>query len=174
MTRHPNEALLLRLLSISQDAPGAPGSHAKPRKGRKASDDTPKRLKAAQRADDTKRHCLECGAIVGKGRKALTCAVCDLLAVLPRDIPPPQRETRFHPTRLWRFDLAWPAVRLACEVDGGQFMAGGGRHNTDADREKINHAAALGWRVLRFSPQQIAADPDGCVALLRRALEVQL
>ncbi len=64
-------------------------------------------------------------------------------------------EYRFHPTRRWRFDLAWPARRLAVEVDGGQWMAGGGRHNTDADREKLNAAAIAGWRVLRYSPRQL-------------------
>jgi hypothetical protein len=121
-----------------------------------------------------RRHCVECGAIVGKGRKALTCAVCDLVAALRAhgpDLPAPAREERFHDTRRWRFDLAFVGALVAVECDGGQFVAGGGRHNTDADREKLNHAAALGWRVLRFSPQQIAADPAGCVALVRQALE---
>lgn len=64
-------------------------------------------------------------------------------------------EYRFHPQRRWRFDLAWPAHRVAVEVDGGQWMAGGGRHNTDADREKLNAAAIAGWRVLRYSPRQL-------------------
>jgi very-short-patch-repair endonuclease len=65
------------------------------------------------------------------------------------------REHRFHPTRRWRFDLAWPDRKLAVEVDGGQWMAGGGRHNSDADREKLNAAAIAGWRVLRYSPRQL-------------------
>lgn len=64
-------------------------------------------------------------------------------------------EHRFHPTRRWRFDLAWPDRKLAVEVDGGQWMAGGGRHNSDADREKLNAAAIAGWRVLRYSPRQL-------------------
>jgi very-short-patch-repair endonuclease len=29
----------------------------------------------------------------------------------------------------------------------------------------------IGYRVLRFSPQQIERDPVGCVALIRRCLE---
>lgn len=87
------------------------------------------------------------------------------------DLPPPVRELTFYPGRRWRFDFAWTDALVACEVDGGQFAHGGGRHATDADRDKLNHAAALGYRVLRFSPQQIARDPAGCVALIRRALE---
>ena len=83
----------------------------------------------------------------------------------------PVAEMRFHPTRKWRFDYAFPSRRLAVEIDGGQYAPRGGRHATDADREKLNHAAALGWRVLRFSPQQIAADPAACVALVETALD---
>ena len=82
-----------------------------------------------------------------------------------------QTEYRFHPTRKWRFDYAWPTERVAVEIDGGQWVANGGRHNRDSDREKLNYAAAQGWRVLRFSTQQVDRDPQGCVELLRRALQ---
>lgn len=57
------------------------------------------------------------------------------------------REYKFHPTRKWRFDFAWPSQRLALEIDGR------GRHQTvvgvRADCEKNNEAIRLGWRVLR-------------------------
>ena len=82
-----------------------------------------------------------------------------------------QTEYLFHPTRKWRFDYAWPTERVAVEIDGGQWVANGGRHNRDSDREKLNQAAAQGWRVLRFSTQQVDRDPGGCVELLRRALQ---
>ena len=72
--------------------------------------------------------------------------------------------------RKWRFDFAWPEARVALEVDGGQWRAGGGRHNTDADRWKRAWACALGWRVLAFSGQQLTEAPDLCLDLLRRAL----
>jgi very-short-patch-repair endonuclease len=55
-------------------------------------------------------------------------------------------------------------------VDGGQHVAGGGRHNTDTDRAKLNAAALLGWRVLRFSGAMLANDPIGCIDALRQAL----
>ena len=32
---------------------------------------------------------------------------------------PPQLQYKFHPTRKWAFDFAWPEVMLAAEVDGG-------------------------------------------------------
>jgi very-short-patch-repair endonuclease len=60
---------------------------------------------------------------------------------------------------------------VAVEIDGGQWVAGGGRHNRDSDREKLNHAAADGWRVLRFSTQQVEKQPDACIELLRRTLQ---
>lgn len=66
------------------------------------------------------------------------------------------REFRFHDTRRWRFDYAIPHLRLAIEIDGGVWHYG--RHNRPAgylaDMEKFNAAAALGWVVLKFTPQQ--------------------
>jgi len=93
-------------------------------------------------------------------------------ALAPGDLPGPVPEYRFHPVRRWRFDFAWPAERggLALEVDGGQWMAGGGRHNGDKDREKLNVAACLGWRVLRVTPRDLETDPAGCVELVAAAL----
>lgn len=79
-----------------------------------------------------------------------------------------RREFRFCPPRRWRFDYAWLRTggKLAVEVDGGQWAAGGGRHNRDTDREKINVATALGWQVFRFSTQQLEKDPASCVDLV--------
>jgi very-short-patch-repair endonuclease len=72
-------------------------------------------------------------------------------------LPPPEREYRFHPRRAWRFDFAWPEVRVAVEVDGGTWT--GGRHSTGLgyrrDCEKQAHAAIAGWRVLRVVPEQV-------------------
>lgn len=73
-------------------------------------------------------------------------------------IPEPETEFKFHPKRRWKFDYAWPDKKLACERDGGLFIPGGGRHNRPVtmikDNEKFNNAALLGWRVLKFTPQQ--------------------
>ncbi|WP_018693560.1 endonuclease domain-containing protein [Algicola sagamiensis] len=82
-------------------------------------------------------------------------------------LPEPQREFRFHPTRRWRFDFAWPDLKIAVEVEGGTESHGQrrtvqgrittlkSRHLTPSgfkeDCHKYNQAALLGWRVLRFS-----------------------
>jgi len=79
---------------------------------------------------------------------AWQCRTVGLLAV---------EEFRFAAPRRWRFDLAWPEVMLACEVDGGGFV--NGRHSRgrgiENDCEKISQATALGWRVMRVTPGQI-------------------
>jgi very-short-patch-repair endonuclease len=84
----------------------------------------------------------------------------------------PTREYRFHPDRRWRFDFAWPECRVAVEVDGNAWNTkGGGRHAQDGDREKINAAMSLDWRVFHFSPQMIKADPVSCVMQVLSAVE---
>jgi hypothetical protein len=75
-----------------------------------------------------------------------------------------------HIGRRHRFDWADIEARVAVEIDGGQFAPGGGRHASDADREKLNIAASLRWLVFRFSPQQLQRDPAHCVALVRTAI----
>jgi very-short-patch-repair endonuclease len=84
--------------------------------------------------------------------------------------------------RKFRADFAFPESMLMIEVDGGQYLkrtnakgqtSVGGRHNTDADRDKLNHAAANGWRVMRFSTQQLERDPESCVKLVLKALGLE-
>lgn len=66
-------------------------------------------------------------------------------------------EHRFHPTRRWRFDAAFPDRRIAIEIDGAVWA--GGRHTRGkgfiSDMEKLNAAAMLGWAVYRFTPDQV-------------------
>ncbi len=74
-------------------------------------------------------------------------------------LPTPEREYRFHPTRRWRFDFAWPELRykLAVEVDGGLWVAG--RHSRGAgqlaDMEKNAAALLLGWRIVRVGAPHV-------------------
>jgi hypothetical protein len=91
-------------------------------------------------------------------------------------------ELRFHPTRKWRFDFAWPSRLVAVEVHGAADIIPGttkcphchefkrGRHlrrdGFEADREKINEAVLLGWRVFEFSSQQVRRGE--ALAVLRR------
>lgn len=74
-----------------------------------------------------------------------------LLSELP--LGKPEREFRFHPTRKWRFDFAYPAKKIAVEIEGGIWSGGAhtrGKH-FESDCEKYNTATLLGWRVFRFS-----------------------
>ena len=97
----------------------------------------------------------------------------------PDYAPEPVREFRFCHGRKFAFDFAWPALLVAVEVDGGNHMArivngrpvAVGRHVQDSDYEKLNIAAALGWRVLRFTPKMLERHPQDCVSMVMRALE---
>lgn len=80
-------------------------------------------------------------------------------------LPTPVREYRFHATRRWRFDFAWPSLGIAVEIHGG--IHSGGRHTRgtgfEKDREKMNAAQLDGWRVFEFTPQMIR---DGSAMLI--------
>ncbi|MFD2112037.1 DUF559 domain-containing protein [Thiorhodococcus fuscus] len=86
-------------------------------------------------------------------------------------LPAPEREFRAVPTRRWRIDFAWPAQRVALEVEGGIWMQG--RHTRpkgfEGDCEKYNEIALQGWRVLRVTGDMVR---DGrALRLAERALE---
>ena len=85
----------------------------------------------------------------------------------------PEVEFRFCQERKWRFDFAWPDEKVAVEIDGGAWKAGGGRHGQDGDREKLNHASAMGWLCFRFSGAMLRDDPVGCVEIVARTLEAR-
>ncbi len=79
-------------------------------------------------------------------------------------------EHRFHETRRWRFDIAFPKEKLAVEIEGGVWTEG--RHTRGAgfvnDMEKYNEALIAGWRVLRVTPDMVK---DGrALQLIERAL----
>lgn len=75
-------------------------------------------------------------------------------------LPPPNFEWRFHPTRKWSLDIAWPEQRLCLEVQGGIFIQG--RHSRGAamlkEWEKLNTLATMGWRVLYCQPNDVCTN----------------
>jgi very-short-patch-repair endonuclease len=79
------------------------------------------------------------------------------LQIRAAKLPDPLREHRFHPTRRWRFDFCWPEAGIALEIDGATWT--GGRHTRgsgyQADCEKLNEAAVLGWRVFRATRDMV-------------------
>lgn len=88
-------------------------------------------------------------------------------------LPEPVQEVRFDPVRKWRFDFAWPAHKVAVEVEGGGYV--NGRHNRgggfEADCEKYNAAALLGWIVLRVTPRQV--DDGRALRWIEQAVALQ-
>lgn len=73
------------------------------------------------------------------------------------------REFQFAPPRRWRFDFVvyddCPEINVGIEIEGGAWIKGGGGHNRGQgfidDMEKYNHAALMGYLVLRFTPLQV-------------------
>jgi len=90
-----------------------------------------------------------------------------------------EKEWQFESGRKFRFDFAIlpqsPPILLtrpvAIEIEGGAFTQG--RHTRGTgfikDMEKYNHAVLLGWRVLRFTPQQVLK--GDAIAFIRKVLE---
>ena len=69
----------------------------------------------------------------------------------------PEREYKFHPKRLWRFDFAWPPYQIALEIEGGTWIRGRHSRGTGmkADCEKYNAAVLMGWRVFRVTADMV-------------------
>jgi very-short-patch-repair endonuclease len=92
-----------------------------------------------------------------------------LSAIRRANLPEPKTEYRFHPKRAWRLDFAWPALKLALEVEGGHW--GDGRHTRGAgyteDCAKYSCAAIAGWRVIRVTSTMM--DDGTALDLLRAA-----
>ena len=85
-------------------------------------------------------------------------------------LPEPLREFRFHPTRRWRSDFAWPERKILVEIEGGTWT--NGRHTTGAgfakDCEKYNTATEYGWRVFRYTGDDVKT--GAAVIQLQRVL----
>ena len=85
-------------------------------------------------------------------------------------LPVPVLEHPVCAGRRFRFDLAWPDHKLACEVDGATWTHG--RHTRGAgverDCEKFSLAAIDGWCLLRVTTQMVRSGM--ALSLVERAL----
>ncbi len=72
-------------------------------------------------------------------------------------LPIPDREYVFLQGRKFRFDFAWPGLKIAVEIEGGTRQ--NGRHQRHEgftnDTRKYNLATLHGWRVFRFTSEQV-------------------
>ena len=68
-----------------------------------------------------------------------------------------EQEFKFHPKRKWRADFHLVEKMILVEVEGGIWS--GGRHTRGkgylGDMEKYNAATVMGYRVIRFSTEQV-------------------
>ena len=85
-------------------------------------------------------------------------------------LPQPIREFYFMG---WRFDFAWPELKIAVEIDGGTYI--GGDHvrgkGYERDCKKNNKAQCAGWMVLRADRNMVGTYEFACDvkrALIRR------
>src|SRR5690349_6492713 len=80
-----------------------------------------------------------------------------LAEIKAEKLPAPVLEHKFHSIRRWRLDLAWPDQMVALEIHGAVYA--NGRHTRgkgfEGDREKMNEAQLMGWRVLEYSTGQV-------------------
>lgn len=125
--------------------------------------DDPRTKAAAELAAATRRSQIE----------RLRADVADVLAAAlgPRPVHVAIAEYRFS-TRKWRFDWAFPDVKLAIEIEGGS--GSNGRHTRPSgyadDCEKYNRATLNGWRLLRYTSEQIRKERARVVAEIREGL----
>lgn len=110
-------------------------------------------------------------ALVDPASGSVLESLCRVLLVLAGTGPP---QTQFHVRGrggrlLGRVDFAWPEARLVVETDGFAFHAD--RNSYRADRRRTNALVVDGWRVLRFTWEDVVHHPEHVVATVRAALE---
>ena len=96
----------------------------------------------------------------------------DLLFQLQHEnLPEPECEYKFLEDRKFRFDLAWPMLMVAAEVEGGSWILSGHTSGTGINRdcEKGNLAQLNGWIYLRFTSNMIQSGE--AIETLREALK---
>lgn len=90
------------------------------------------------------------------------------------DLIPYEREVAAIPGRRFRFDFAWPAERVAVEIQGGTFAAGRSAHSGASirrDHEKHNLATIEGWTLLYFNARDMTKKAlPATVEMIRRVL----
>ena len=72
--------------------------------------------------------------------------------IVEAGLPEPFREFVWHPTRNFRADLAWPALKQIVEVDGAVHRM---KDKFARDIERHNLLMMQGWRYLRVTPQMV-------------------
>lgn len=82
------------------------------------------------------------------------------------NLPPPKWDMQFDPHRGWRADFGWPDRKLLVDIVAETGV------NSGHDCEKHNEAVFLGFRVLRFTVEQVRT--GAVFEVLQRALNGNL
>jgi predicted transcriptional regulator of viral defense system len=98
--------------------------------------------------------------------------VAALAAVVEAGLPRPDLAHRVRDRRgrfVAEVDLAYPAQRIAIEIDGYRWHSSPA--SKLADERRQNRLVLAGWTVLRFSADEVRRRPDEVVATIAGALE---
>ena len=98
--------------------------------------------------------------------------------ILAPDLPEPEREYRFHAVRRFRWDFAWPAQKVAVEIQGGTWMrtktgrSGGHAHPSriEKDVEKYNLGQQEGWSVYLVTGKMLDRAPTSTIEQVAAAV----
>jgi hypothetical protein len=127
---------------------------------------------------------LPLAAIRGRGARGVRAAVAAAdpksgsvletllrLVIAEAGLPTPvsQYQVADHGHEVARVDFCWPDERLVVEADGYAYHSN--REHYRRDRRRTNELARLGWRVLRFTWEDVVGRPEHVVALIRACLE---
>lgn len=95
------------------------------------------------------------------------------VVLLEAGLPAPrtQHEIRQGGRLVARVDFCWPAERLVVEADGFAFHSDRAAYRKD--RERLNELALLGWRVLRFTWEDVMGRPEHVVGTVLRCLRAE-
>lgn len=108
-----------------------------------------------------------------KGPSDLEVAFANLWAIAGDRTRRPVREYQFAENRGWRFDFAWPDLKVAVEVEGGVWSQG--RHTRGQgfidDCEKYSAAAEFGWLVLRYTERDLNSRSVQVIQQVRRTID---
>jgi hypothetical protein len=84
---------------------------------------------------------------------------CRLGWELEFPIPTNKARDSGYPT-CYKADIANPVLKIVVEVDGGSHY---GLRRKQEDKKRTELLCVLGWKVLRFSNQEVTDDLEGCV-----------
>ncbi|MGQ0826244.1 MAG: DUF559 domain-containing protein [Actinomycetota bacterium] len=101
-------------------------------------------------------------------RSVLERRMLRLVASAGLPMPTPRFRVRLLDGRVVELDFAWVAWKLAVEVDG--HGAHSARRARASDAARGNALGDVGWRLRRYTWEQVLREPSAVSASLRRAL----